>query len=398
MNLLMVTGFWPTQENTISGVFVVQQIAALIRGGCRLTVIVPSSILRRHGGACMPIELGLDTSHLNFIESPFLRLPEKFGVLPGVPAINNFNCGAKIQSVLRTRIDPDGFDGCIVHGLRGVGLSLPMWRSYVSGKVALVLHGVDPFFREQTNVTRLRKLLDNASTQSDAVVLVGRPLLAHANFLGLEQEKLRVVPNGTRLPPMTEVSFRQRSRTERRRVVSVSNLVALKGIDDNLHALAALVQHYPDLDWEYRVIGDGPERNALMDLACRLGISDRVQFLGRLPYEATMDQIAQCDVFSLPSWGEAFGIVYLEAMAHGRVPIGCRDNGAADIITDKVDGLLVEPRNQVELENALFDLLCDPQRTNRLGMAARTTAEKFSWDANARNMLNLLSAQSVEGN
>jgi glycosyltransferase involved in cell wall biosynthesis len=273
-------------------------------------------------------------------------------------------------------------------------LSVPSWRSLIRGRVAVVDHGVDPFFTHR-NITRMRRRLDETAEAADVIVVVGQRLKAHALSLGLPEQKLHVVSNGTELPRRETVSFDQRPTHERRRIVSVSNLIPLKGIDDNLRALAAVFEKRPALKWEYRIVGDGSYRHELIKLASGLDLTNRVTFLGRLSYEATMREIAQADVFSLPSWAEAFGIVYLEAMARGRPAIGCVDNGAADIITDNEDGLLIMPRDVGALEAAIARLLESPELCSRLGVAGRRTAERFSWDENARRMLDLLDAGFV---
>jgi len=103
-----------------------------------------------------------------------------------------------------------------------------------------------------------------------------------------------------------------------------------------------------------------------------------------------MQAIADADIFALPSWGEAFGIVYLEAMARMRPVIGCLDNGAADIISDGVDGLLIPPHDEVALAQALGCLLSDPEQCRTMGTAGRQTAEQFTWHVNAAKMLELL--------
>ena len=102
--------------------------------------------------------------------------------------------------------------------------------------------------------------------------------------------------------------------TQTRRILSVSNLIRIKGVDDNLRALGSLYKRNPSIAWEYRIVGDGPCKQELEALSRSLGIAERVLFLGRIGYEETMAEIDACDIFSLPSWGEAFGIVYLEAM------------------------------------------------------------------------------------
>lgn len=390
MQLLVISGFWPTEGNPVSGIFVVQQVAALARAGTRMTVILPRTIGRSSDLLLSALVLGLTASGVRLLEVPVLRLPEKLSSLPGAIQLNTMLWGLMLGRAIRRLSRTHFFNGCVVHGARYGGLSLPFWRQEIRGSTAVVVHGVDPFMVVPGNQKRARPLFCRAGEVSDAVVLVGQPLKAHAEFLGFPSSKLQVVPNGTDLPSICEVSAGQRERTQARRVVSVSNLVPLKGVDDNLHALAAVAKQRPDLQWEYRIVGDGPYRAELERLAAQLGIAPRVKFLGRVAYDETMHEIMQCDVFSLPSWGEAFGIVYLEAMARMRPVIGCFDNGAADIFADGVEGRLVPPRDVPALAAALTQLIGDPALCSKMGRAGRATAETMSWDANAKQMLGLL--------
>lgn len=390
MNLLLVSGYWPSVTNSISGIFVVQQVAAFARAGARVDVIVPRAIGRGSAALSSAQALGLNESEIRLVEVPVLRLPEQLSSLPGAIQLNTMLWGIMLGRAIRRLSRTHFFDGCVVHGARYGGLSLPFWRRQISGNTAIVIHGVDPFMAKSGNQHRAQTLFCRAGDACDAIVLVGQPLRAHATTLGLPANKLRVVPNGTDLPPGCEIFASQRPRTRVRRVVSVSNLVPLKGVNDNLRALAAIANHRPDLLWEYRIVGDGPYREALEKLATDLGIESNVKFLGRVAYERTMQEIAESDVFSLPSWGEAFGIVYLEAMARMRPVIGCFDNGAADIFSDGVEGRLVPPKDVPALEAALTQLIGDPTLCSMMGRAGRATAETMSWDANAKRMLGLL--------
>lgn len=392
MNILVVSSFWPTKSNTISGIFVVQQVAAFVRAGFHVTVLVGKTVGRPSSPICSLDELGLDTGWVTLVEVPLLRLPEKLSSLPGALRLNTLLAGAMLNNVIRGLINQAEvtFNGCVAHGGRYMGLAIPAWRKHVDGGVSIVVHGVDPFLDRITNRRQASTLFSAAGDICDAVVLVGRSLYGHARSIGLPAHKLQVVGNGTNLPDLAEVSDSQRSAEEPRRIVSVSNLIELKGIDDNLCALAAIAQRRPDLEWEYRIIGDGVERYRLEILVRQLSIASRVRFLGRIPYDETMREIADADIFSLPSWAEAFGIVYLEAMARMRPVIGCLENGAADIITHGSDGLLVSPRSVAELSGALEGLIVNPDLCRQLGRNARSTAESYSWDHNARRMLELL--------
>jgi glycosyltransferase involved in cell wall biosynthesis len=83
----------------------------------------------------------------------------------------------------------------------------------------------------------------------------------------------------------------------------------------------------------------------LRRLATELGIADRVRFTGAYPHGDLPALMRGSDLFVLPSWDEAFGIVYLEAMASGVPVIAASDGGATDIVTEGADGWLVVPRD-----------------------------------------------------
>jgi len=391
MRLLIATGFWPSKENSISGIFVAQQVAAFVRLGYQVTILSGNTIGRPASPRLTPSELGLPEERVAMVSYPLLRLPEHLSGLPGGITLNTATTGISMCRLIRKLVRSHGpFDAAIIHALRYAGFALPNWRHLIQGKVLTVCHGVDPFLEQPGNIKRSIPLLQKMATDSEKVVLVGQPLRAHAQALGLSQDCLEVVSNGTDLPDRAEVSEEQRSLDFSRRIVSVSNLVALKGIDLNLRALARISATHPQLKWEYVIVGEGPLRYELETLSAELGLTERVRFLGRISYAGTMQAIADADIFALPSWGDAFGIVYLEAMARMRPVIGCLENGAADIISDGVDGLLIPPQDEVALAQALESLLSDPERCSRIGVAGRQTAEGFSWQENAQRMLRLL--------
>ena len=75
---------------------------------------------------------------------------------------------------------------------------------------------------------------------------------------------------------------------------------------------------------KYVVIGAGPEMSSLRQLTRDLNLDEQVEFLGELPHEKVMEYIAVADIFSLPSWREGFGVVYLEAAMHAKPVIACQ--------------------------------------------------------------------------
>jgi len=90
-----------------------------------------------------------------------------------------------------------------------------------------------------------------------------------------------------------------------------------------------------------------------------------------------------CDVFSLPSWNEAFGVVYLEAMACGKPVIGCQGQGIEDVITDGKTGFLVKPKDVADLAAILLMLFEDPELRRKVGAQARRLVQAdFTWEKN----------------
>jgi glycosyltransferase involved in cell wall biosynthesis len=164
-------------------------------------------------------------------------------------------------------------------------------------------------------------------------------------------------------------------------------LLPTKGIATLVEALGLLGQ---GLDFECTIVGDGPERPRIESAVRDNGLSDKIRLTGRLSHAETLREIANADVFCLPSTVEAFGIVYLEAMAAGVPPIGCATTGAADLIVDGSSGWLVPPGDARALGAALREAMTDEPGRSRRARTARARAEQFTWDRNVDAMEKLM--------
>jgi phosphatidyl-myo-inositol dimannoside synthase len=147
-----------------------------------------------------------------------------------------------------------------------------------------------------------------------------------------------------------------------------------KGADTLIAALPNILKSAADTSLV--LVGDGDDRPRLEQLARDLGVSEHANFLHGLTQEQFFACYANCDVFSLPSRGEGFGLVFLEAMAHAKPVIGGAHGGIPDIVEDGVTGLLV-PHGDVErLAQALESLLNNPSRATEMGARGRERIEK----------------------
>jgi teichuronic acid biosynthesis glycosyltransferase TuaC len=180
-------------------------------------------------------------------------------------------------------------------------------------------------------------------------------------------------------------------------IVTLGHVVPRKRHIDVLRALSVLRTRFPAVRWV--VIGDGPERPALERLAVQLGVADSIDWLGQLPPDEALDELARCHVMALPSLDEAFGVAYVEALACGLPAIACEGEGGPEEIAGFGEGLLlVPPRDPDAIAERIGELLGDPSELDRLGEAARATARnEFSWKRCGKATVNAYERAIEEG-
>lgn len=146
-----------------------------------------------------------------------------------------------------------------------------------------------------------------------------------------------------------------------------------KHVDKVIRAVAKLKHSLPHIKCE--IVGDGALRPELEALATELGVADAVKFLGRIS-DAELDAAyARATVFAMPSSKEGFGIVYLEAWLRG-LPVICSKHGASkEIVSDGVDGFVVEPSDISMLADRLHLWLSQPEIARDMGERGRRKVE-----------------------
>ncbi|PYT58508.1 MAG: hypothetical protein DMG35_17550 [Acidobacteria bacterium] len=146
-----------------------------------------------------------------------------------------------------------------------------------------------------------------------------------------------------------------------------------KGMDTLVTALPRLLRDWPEL--HLVLAGSGEDRAWLEDLADKNGVERHVHFLSGLSNAELGACYAACEIFALPSRGEGFGMVYLEAMACGKPVIGGAHGGAPEIIQDGVTGYLVPHGDPIQLATAIHTLLADPAHAKEMGVRGRQTVD-----------------------
>ena len=232
-------------------------------------------------------------------------------------------------------------------------------------------------------------LTARAVRRADAVVAVsgyGRRMALDA---GGAEERIEVVPPGVDVPD------RRAKRDPVPTIVTVARLVAHKGHETMVRAMPTVLERVAEARWV--VVGEGPDLAALRDLAGSLGVERAIVFAGPLEDAERDEWLDRGWVFAMPSrippegiGGEGFGIVYLEAGAHGLPVVGPNAGGVPDAVLDGVTGVLVDPMDPRAVGGAIAGLLLDRERAEVLGAAGRARAEELSWARHASRTREIL--------
>jgi N-acetyl-alpha-D-glucosaminyl L-malate synthase BshA len=212
--------------------------------------------------------------------------------------------------------------------------------------------------------------------QSDGVTAISAYLADQTREnLGITRE-IEVIRNFVncdfyqRDPALVAAQRPRYARPGEKLLVHLSNFRPVKRVTDVIEVFSRVAAVMPA---RLLLIGDGPERSAAEFLATRLGVADRVDFLGK--QENVNELLALADLMVMPSEMESFGLAALEAMAC-RVPtISTRVGGVPELVEHDVNGLLYEVGDVEAMAAGAIDLLSDPERLEAMSNAARRTAQ-----------------------
>jgi phosphatidylinositol alpha-1,6-mannosyltransferase len=254
--------------------------------------------------------------------------------------------------------------------VRAMHLLVPRMKSIVC------THGVEvwePLSRLRRRALRSASLvLSPSQATADSV----------ATLQGIPKNKTRVLPWG--LDPDFDLRLVNdhaaklpENFPEGRVVLSVGRWLATeryKGMDTLIQALPRLLLRWPQV--QLALVGSGDDREWLEQIAKKSGVGRHVHFLTDVSQAELSACYAAAEIFALPSRGEGFGFVYLEAMARGKPVIGGAHGGAPEIIQDGVTGYLVQHGDPVQLATSLDTLLADPDHAREMGKRGRERLQK----------------------
>jgi glycosyltransferase involved in cell wall biosynthesis len=194
---------------------------------------------------------------------------------------------------------------------------------------------------------------------------------------------IAVIPNGVDL----ERFHVAQRRWQPARLLFVGRVVYQKGLDVLLQSLAGLKK----MDWTLEIVGDGPQRATLENLAGSLSISERISFSGWKQAGELVAAYARANLFAYPSRHEGMPNALLEAMASGLPAVATHIAGNEELVAHEETGLLTPSDDAAALQARLAELIGDTAARQRMGAAARErVAARYSWQRVATEYFELI--------
>jgi teichuronic acid biosynthesis glycosyltransferase TuaC len=388
MNVLVLSHLFPNEFDSVSGIFVREQVRALRALDVNVVVVSPSywgprwlrffdSVRKR---LVIPAVSEVDGFPVYRPRAPIL--PKNGGYFAwGV--LFYLACRALISRLKReTKFDvihahtalPDGFAAVLL----GRDLHLP---------VVCTVHGSDvnvyPYWsrpiRAATNwaLRRIDRLIAvSEDLKTSTIALAGERQVAVIHN-GADGENFRVENKAT---ARSKLFLPQHKKV----ICFVGYLRSEKALNYLIEALAEL----PARDSILCVVGDGPLKTELMALAIHLGIGDRCIFAGQRPHEEVPLWLSAADCLVLCSVSEGLPTILPEAMLCGTPIIATSVGGIPEIIHDCESGLIVPIKNSTAIAEAINRLFSDPELAARITERARAVAiASLTWKVNARQTL-----------
>lgn len=227
----------------------------------------------------------------------------------------------------------------------------------------LIIHGIDAWQPTKS------KLVNKLTLKVDKLICVSTLTVNRfCEWSGFSKEKSFILPNCVELkdfaPGEKDKRLLDQFKLHDKKVLltfgRLDSFERKKGFDEVLDVLPVLLEKQSDL--VYLIAGDGPDRQRLENKAATLGITDKVIFAGFVDEKEKAAFYRLADAFVMPSQGEGFGIVLLEAMASGIPVMASQLDGSSEALKQGELGILVNPNNLDEVKNGILQTLAKPKQ------------------------------------
>lgn len=213
----------------------------------------------------------------------------------------------------------------------------------------------------------------NSCRNLDALVLVSDSL---RNYYKKKMKQLDIKCRCVFIPNMLDDIPKTTSKLSEKRIISVGRLSKEKGYVDLIEIFKEFNKLNPD--WRLDIVGDGSERNKVVDRIYQYNLTNNVTVHGYLKKKEINELLKKSSLYVMTSYTESFGIVLIEAMSHGIPCLAFTSaEGANDLISNNENGYLIENRDFSEMVNRMNELVNDKDKRIELGKNARETSLKY---------------------
>ena len=199
----------------------------------------------------------------------------------------------------------------------------------------------------------------------------------------LKKEKIQVIYNGVDLKLVDSISDVPVCKNT---IIYVGRLIPHKNVEDLIKVVYRLKTDFPNI--KLKIIGDGPQKDFLINLTRKLGLENHILFLGQLSkYENVIREIKSSEFLVLPSSREGFGMVLAEANACYKPVIAYKTGGVIDVIENNKNGFLIQEKNLDALTDKIYFLLNNKDIAKEMGKYGRNKVERmFTWEMTVNNI------------
>ena len=379
LHAVTLTPFYPSDQNEVDGCFIAEPLAQLRRFGIDSTVIAASPIYypRSRQNPAAP--------------ATWIRFPRVPGNL-GLASAGYFLYARLLPEILKLHREKP-ISVIHAHAALPSGHAAALLSRSLNIPFVVTVHGLDVFntcFLEGIPAAWRRNESINVYRAARTVLCVSGKVQEILKA-GMSPAPASIILHNGVDPNLFSPGYAQDNADPE--ILVVGTLIPSKGHELVLKALANLKPAFPRL--RCHIIGEGPYHPQFEALASQLGVTERVQFVGRQTRAEVARAMRGCSVFALPSSNEGLGCVYLEAMSCGKPVIGCSGQGIAEVIEDGKNGFLVPPDGLTQnglnqLVQVLSALLESKEMCDRIGEAARQTIlEKFTLSHQAQQLADI---------
>ncbi len=301
---------------------------------------------------------------------------------PSNGSISRLTLSFWLMPKIRSILEEEDFD--VLHFHEPLCPSLPWMVLRYSRSVNIgTFHA---FYRRSANYRVFGSLLMQLHRKLDGMIAVSEPARRFISryFPG----DYRVIPHGVDMDRFgARPSYVEQFRDGRLNILFVSRLEKRKGARYLLHAYRKAKHDCPPSRLILVGAGDKQRRN-YQRWVSDVNLED-VVFTGQVPYTDLPRYYHTADIFSIPAVGqESFGIVLLEAMAAGKPIVATHIDGYANVVANGVEGILVKPRDEQALADALVSMANDKELREKMGAMGRAKAEALRWPVIAQRTLD----------